>query len=226
MGYINNYIIVFIFVCQVSAADSYVGVQVSFDALIRELVSSRLRRSARSPSSSSNSHLTNYKKLSIVTVSKVFGAVFGTNSNNGSANSSNGKHNSDNSVYYSNIDLINSTQQQCSNSDGNNGGNGSKSICHQQLTLPTSTTNNSTRLNSPSTPTKSSADHFNQFFNYDSNQNNYANLLGNNNKENKFKKCVPLLNSRSFCRSKKSTHATMIKVTRKSSPPILSLWLC
>uniref|UniRef100_T1KK86 small monomeric GTPase n=2 Tax=Tetranychus urticae TaxID=32264 RepID=T1KK86_TETUR len=131
---------------EVSAADSYVGVSVSFDALIRELVSQRLRRSSRSPSSASSN---NYKKLSIVTVSKVFGAVFG------------GKNN--NSVYYSNIDLINSTQ--CS-------------------------------AHSPESGI---------------------------NRENKFKKCVPLLNSRSFCKSKKSTHTTMIKVTRKASPPILSL---
>ncbi|XP_074594948.1 ras-related and estrogen-regulated growth inhibitor-like protein [Brevipalpus obovatus] len=125
---------------EVSAADTYIGVCVSFDAIIREIF---LKRSGRASQPQCNSNSTSHKKLSIVTVSKVFGAVFGRNS-------------SDGNFYYPDMS--------CSSID-----------------MSTCSDNSKTRR-SPS-----------------------------------------LLGSRSFCKAKKSKSATMIRVTRKQSQPILSV---
>ncbi|XP_074595158.1 uncharacterized protein LOC141850426 [Brevipalpus obovatus] len=124
----------------VSAADTYIGVCVSFDAIIREIF---LKRSGRASQPQCNSNSTSHKKLSIVTVSKVFGAVFGRNS-------------SDGNFYYPDMSCSSIDMSNCSD--------------------------NSKTRRSPSS-----------------------------------------LGSRSFCKAKKSKSATMIRVTRKQSQPILSV---
>ncbi|RWS26101.1 ras-related and estrogen-regulated growth inhibitor-like protein, partial [Leptotrombidium deliense] len=60
---------------EISAADSYLGVSLAFDSLIREI---RAIHGRRTPHCSQ--HMNAHKKLSLVTVSRVFGAVFGRQS--------------------------------------------------------------------------------------------------------------------------------------------------
>lgn len=108
---------------------------VSFDAVIREIHSQRRIRGSPQSATSNQAH----KKLGIVAVSRVFGAVFG-------------KSNSDGDFFYSDIDPF-----------------------------------------------------------------------GNCCNDRKSKRSANILGTKSFCKAKKSKSATMIRVTRKQSQPLLSV---